>query len=204
MSVFNYQTIDKPAEGMYKEKGSRFLAFAYPVDNEGEVKARLQELRKIYFDARHHCFAWMLGPEQKSFRANDDGEPNHSAGDPILGQIRSKNLTNVLVVVVRYFGGVKLGVGGLIAAYKLAAEDALKNAIIVEKEVLINFTIQYDYNATPEVMRMVKDFELRISQQEFEDKCSMRGEMALKMKEKFVEKVVLLKALGTAVEIEIN
>jgi uncharacterized YigZ family protein len=204
MSAFNYQTIERPSEGIYKEKGSRFLAFAYPVDNEGEIKARLQELRKNYFDARHHCFAWMLGPEQKSFRANDDGEPNHSAGDPILGQIRSKNLTNVLVVVVRYFGGVKLGVGGLIAAYKLAAEDALKNATIIEKEVLIPFSIQYDYNATPEVMRMVKDFELQILHQAFEEECVMRGEMALKMKEKFVEKVVLLKALGSKIEIQIQ
>src|SRR5690242_5641679 len=125
MSVFSYQTIEKSSDSIYKEKGSRFLAFARPVSSESDVKKVLESLRKEYFDARHHCFAWILGPEKKLFRAFDDGEPNHSAGDPILGQIRSRNLTNVLVVVVRYFGGTKLGVGGLISAYKTAASDAL-------------------------------------------------------------------------------
>src|SRR5688572_9420092 len=104
MPVFSYQTIQTPAAGVYKEKGSKFLSFAYPVETEQEIKASLESLRKEYFDARHHCFAYMLGPEKQKFRAFDDGEPNHSAGDPILGQIRSQNITNVLVVVVRYFG----------------------------------------------------------------------------------------------------
>jgi uncharacterized YigZ family protein len=202
MPVFNYQTIEKPAEGIYKEKGSKFLAFAYPVENKDEIKKWLQHLRKSYFDARHHCYAWMLGPEQKAFRANDDGEPNHSAGDPILGQIRSKNITNVLVVVVRYFGGVKLGVGGLISAYRLAAEDALNAAVIVEKEVLIPFKIKYNYDATREVMRLVKDCELKILQQDFKDACNMEGEVALRTKDKLVEKIELLKAMHVAVELE--
>src|SRR5688572_30750534 len=104
MPVFSYQTIEKPAEGIYKEKGSKFLAFAFPVESESDVKAQLAALKKKYFDARHHCYAWILGPEKKNFRTSDDGEPNHSAGDPIIGQIRSKDVTNVMVVVVRYFG----------------------------------------------------------------------------------------------------
>jgi len=199
MPVFSYQTIEKPVEGIYKEKGSRFLAFAYPVEHEGDIKERLLQLRKKYFDARHHCYAWMLGAEQKHFRANDDGEPNHSAGDPILGQIRSKQLTNVLVVVVRYFGGTKLGVGGLISAYKIAAEDALNKAIILEKEVVIPFSLLYDYNATPEVMRLVKEFDLSISEQTFNDLCILKGTVALKQKERLIEKVTLLKALSTSV-----
>jgi uncharacterized YigZ family protein len=204
MAFFNYQTIEKPAEGIYKEKGSKFLAFAYPVENEDEIRKHLQQLRKTYFDARHHCYAWMLGAEQKHFRANDDGEPNHSAGDPILGQIRSKNLTNVLVVVVRYFGGVKLGVGGLIAAYKLAAEDALKQSVVLKKEVLLTFMMQYDYDATPEVMRVVKDFDLVIRSQDFAERCVMKGTLALKVKVKLIEKIELLNALGTTVKLTIE
>ena len=135
MIVFSYHTLGNTAEGSYKEKGSKFMAFAYPVVSESEIKERLEALRKKYFDARHHCFAYILGADKTRFRAFDDGEPNHSAGDPILGQIRSRDLTNVLVVVVRYFGGVKLGVGGLISAYKAAAEEALNNAIVMERDV---------------------------------------------------------------------
>jgi uncharacterized YigZ family protein len=204
MPVFSFQTIEKPVEGMYKEKGSRFLAFAYPVGNEEEIKEKILHLKKTYYDARHHCYAWMLGPEQKHFRANDDGEPNHSAGDPILGQIRSKQLTNILVVVVRYFGGTKLGVGGLISAYKIAAEDALNKAIIMEKDVVIPFSLQYDYNATPEVMRLVKEFDLSISEQTFNEQCILEGNVSLKQKEGLMEKVTLLKALSISVEIVIE
>ena len=123
MPAFSYHTIASGAEGSYKEKGSKFLAFAYPVASEAEVKEKIEALKAKYFDARHHCYAWILGAEKKLYRANDDGEPNHSAGDPILGQLRAMNLTNVLIVVVRYFGGVKLGVGGLVTAYRSAAED---------------------------------------------------------------------------------
>lgn len=120
---FSYRTIAGPAEGLYREKGSRFLAFAFPVKKEADIKDQLAMLEKKYFDARHHCFAWILGTDRKSSGACDDGEPNHSAGDPILGKIRSRNLINVLVVVVRYFGGIRLGVGGLAAGYKSAAEE---------------------------------------------------------------------------------
>jgi uncharacterized YigZ family protein len=132
----------------------------------------------------------------------DDGEPNHSAGDPILGQIRSKNLTNVLVVVVRYFGGVKLGVGGLISAYKTAAEEALNHATIVEREVLSQYNMRYPYTSTPDVMKLVKDFELDILQQSFEEECKMLVNISLRSKNTFEEKIVLLNALGVSVSIE--
>jgi len=127
MAPFSFRTIQNASEGSYKELGSKFLAFACPVESEQEIKENIEHLKKKYFDATHHCFAWILGADRSRFRAFDDGEPNHSAGDPILGQLRSRDLTNVLVVVVRYYGGVKLGVGGLIHAYKLATEDALSN-----------------------------------------------------------------------------
>jgi uncharacterized YigZ family protein len=199
VQAFSYRTIQHPSEGLYKEKGSKFLAFAYPVSSEGEIKEKLAALRKSYFDARHHCYAWMLGPDKKSFRAVDDGEPNHSAGDPILGQIRSKDLTNVLVVVVRYFGGVKLGVGGLISAYKQAAEEALSQASILTPEVRKAFALQYAYVSTPEVMRVVKEFELQVTDQEFNEDCMLKGTVALRTEQAFVEKIDLLRALGISV-----
>lgn len=201
MAVFSYFTIASNAEGSYKEKGSRFLAFAYPVSSEGEIKERIEALKARYFDARHHCYAWILGPEKKQFRANDDGEPNHSAGDPILGQLRAKNVTNVLIVVVRYFGGTKLGVGGLIAAYRTAAEDSLRNAVIVEREVCSRILITYPYSSTPDVMRLVKEFDLRIIAQNFEADCSMEAELDLRHRTKFDEKVSLMKVLGVQLEI---
>jgi uncharacterized YigZ family protein len=203
MPVYTYRTIQQPAEGIYKEKGSKFLAFAYPVKSETDIRERLDALRKEYFDARHHCYAWMLGPERKMFRANDDGEPNHSAGDPILGQIRSKELTNILVVVVRYFGGTKLGVGGLISAYKISAEHALSHASIIEQEVTEQIVILYDYASTPEVMKLVKDFDLKIVSQDFSSGCSMEAEIRLKVKDNFTEKVKLMKALGTAIDVPV-
>lgn len=202
MTPFSFQTIKATSEGSYKEKGSKFLAFAYPVESEEVIKDKLTDLKKKYFDARHHCFAYMLGAAKAKFRAFDDGEPNHSAGDPILGQIKSKNLTNVLVVVVRYFGGTKLGVGGLIQAYKTAAEEALNNAIIMEKEVKESISLRYPYESTPEVMRLVKEFEVEISAQEFGDDCSVKGVLRLRVKEEFIEKVLLLQALGNKIVLE--
>ena len=193
---YSYRTIARASEGEYKEKGSRFLAFAYPVSSEAEIKDCITVLRKRYFDARHHCFAWMLGADHKDFRASDDGEPNHSAGDPILGQIRSKRLTNVLVVVVRYFGGVKLGVGGLITAYRSAAEEALNKAEVVEREVMESMRIIYDYAATPEVMTLAKEFDLRILSQMFETECELKVSYNLSDKERLLEKLALLIATG--------
>jgi len=196
MEVFSFRTIDGPSEGNYKELGSKFLAFAYPVGSEDDVKIKIEGLKKKYFDARHHCFAWILGEDKSRYRAFDDGEPNHSAGDPILGQIKSKNLTNVLVVVVRYFGGVKLGVGGLIQAYKTAAEDALNNATIIEREVTHSVTLRYPYESTTDVMRMGKDFELIIIRQEFLEECVLQAEVKRRFFDLFKSKVELLKATG--------
>ena len=201
MPVFDYQTIEKPAEGSYKEKGSKFLAFAYPVEHEEDIKEYMAALKKKYFDARHHCFAWMLGAESKRFRASDDGEPNHSAGDPILGQIRSKNVTDVLVVVVRYFGGVKLGVGGLISAYKSAAEDALNNAGIVRREVVERIILSYDYASTPDVMKLVKDFDLAIADQAFHDQCVMHCDVPLRMSAKLNELIQFLRDMKVLIDV---
>ncbi|MCH7399068.1 YigZ family protein [Belliella sp. DSM 107340] len=168
-----YLTISNVSEGLYKEKGSKFLAFAYPVSDENEVKEILDSLRKQYYDARHHCYAYILGKNQDQYRANDDGEPNHSAGDPILGQIRSKNLSNTLIVVIRYFGGTKLGVGGLITAYKTAALEALENNEIMEAIVKKNVILKFDYLAMNDVMRMVKDLDLEILSQDFDNTCKI-------------------------------
>lgn len=196
MTGFSYRTIEKAAEGLYKEKGSRFLAFAWPATTEDDIKAHLEGIKKKYFDARHHCFAWVLGADRKSFRAFDDGEPNHSAGDPILGQIRSKELTNILIVVVRYFGGIKLGVGGLISAYKLAAADALGKAIIVERDLMTKIQVSYDYPSTADVMRLIRDFDLVVEEQSFEETCVLAARSKLKHHQALLEKLALMKTMG--------
>ena len=196
MTVNSYRAIQSPVQGIYKDKGSKFLAFAFAVHSEKEIKEHLDQVRKKYFDARHHCFAWMLGSDRNQFRAFDDGEPNHSAGDPILGQIRSKGITNVLIVVVRYFGGVKLGVGGLIGAYKAAAEDALKNANIIEIEVTEEMEILFLYDITSYVMRIVKDLSLKISAQHFDVSCSIKIIVPLQQKDNLLSRLKLLQAIG--------
>jgi uncharacterized YigZ family protein len=180
-----YLTLSAPSQGEYKEKGSKFLAFAFPVSSEEEVKAHLASLRKTYFDARHHCYAYMIGKQGALSRANDDGEPNHSAGTPILGQIRSKNLTDVLLVVVRYFGGTKLGVSGLIAAYKTAAAEALAAGSIAEKRYTQPLPLSFEYTAMNSVMKVVKDFDLPILQQNFGNQC----EMVLEVRESLMGQV---------------
>jgi len=197
MPVFAYRTIQQQASGNYKEKGSKFFAFAYPVQTESQIKEHLAALKKEFFDARHHCYAWVLGAEKKQYRSFDDGEPNHSAGDPILGQIRSRDLTDVLIVVVRYFGGVKLGVGGLIAAYRQAAEEALSHATVIEKDVIEPVEIIYDYAATPELMRLVKEFSLAVVDHTFADVCTLHVEVKLCDREKLLERLMLLKATGS-------
>lgn len=200
--IYSYLTIQGPTEGVYKEKGSRFLAFGYPVADDGEVRVHIEKLKKEYHDARHHCFAWILGPEKVRFRAFDDGEPAHSAGDPILGQLRQHDLTDVLVVVVRYFGGVKLGVGNLAGAYKAAAREALANASIVEREIKEDYLIEFPYLSTAEVMKLVKAFDLEILEQHFQEECRMKVSLALKDKEVFHKKVALLQALKVEVRVE--
>jgi uncharacterized YigZ family protein len=202
MESFSFLTIDKPAEGLYKELGSKFLAFAFPVTSESEIKANLEALRKKYFDATHHCYAWVLGADKSKYRAADDGEPNHSAGDPILGQIRSKKLTNVVVVVVRYFGGTKLGVGGLIQAYKAAAEDVLNNTVIIEKQVTVPVVLKFEYETTPEVMRLIKEFDMEIISQEYSEACVMHFKIKKQKLEAFQSKSKLLTALGHTITVE--
>jgi uncharacterized YigZ family protein len=199
---YSYFTIANSTEGLYKDKGSRFISMAFPVGCEEEVKQHLQEAKKKYFDARHHCYAYLIGADQKVVRANDDGEPHHTAGDPILGQLKNRNLTNVLVIVVRYFGGTKLGVSGLITAYREAAAEALSRAEIIEKEVTVPLYITYDYHATPEVMRLVKEFAITIESQEFTDQGSLRGSVSLRNQMPLLEKMNLLKALGHSIFID--
>jgi uncharacterized YigZ family protein len=168
-----YKTIEAPSEGIYKEKGSKFLAFAHPVYDENTIRDLVQEYRKKYFDARHHCYAWQMGADGALFRANDDGEPSGTAGKPIHGQIRSHELSNILIVVVRYFGGVKLGTGGLINAYKLAASDAIENAVIVEKTVNDFYRLLFDYGVMNDVMKLIKDENIPIVNQQFDLSCSI-------------------------------
>jgi uncharacterized YigZ family protein len=168
-----YHTIKNISEGFYKEKGSKFFAFAKPVSDEAEVKEFLAVLKKKYYDARHYCYAWVMGPGSERYRAFDDGEPGHSAGDPILGQIRSRKLTDTLVVVVRYFGGTKLGIPGLIHAYKPAAADALANNEIIEKEITVRLYVSCDYPFMNAVMRLVKEMNIHISRQELTENCHL-------------------------------
>ena len=168
-----YKTIKYPSQGVYKEKGSKFLAFAYPIATEAEAKARLDELRKQYFDARHHCYAYILGADKAAYRINDDGEPSSTAGKPIYGQLLSHDLTNIIIVVVRYFGGIKLGVPGLINAYRTAAKDAIDNAIIIEKNITEVYNLQFTYEQMNSVMKILKDNNLPQCNQKFELECSL-------------------------------
>jgi uncharacterized YigZ family protein len=169
-----YKTIESPSEGLYKDRGSKFIAYAYPVTNERQVKEHLATLRKEHFSARHHCYAFRIGPDKQLFRANDDGEPSGTGGKPILGQIQSHDLTNVLIVVVRYFGGTLLGVSGLIAAYRGAAADALSNAKIVERQVMETYELKFQYDAMPAVMKLLKDESLEQFDQDFQLECSLK------------------------------
>lgn len=168
-----YKTIAAPSEGLYKEKGSKFLAFAYPVRTQEEVKAHLDRLRKEYFDARHHCYAYILGPRKDAFRANDDGEPSGTGGRPIHGQLMSADLTDTLIVVVRYFGGILLGASGLANAYKAAARDAIDHATIVEKTIDCRYRLSFKYETMNDVMRILKDFDLKPLNQQFDLDCTL-------------------------------
>ena len=166
-----YLTIQDKSEGGYTEKRSKFLAFAHPVETIDEIKDLLTDYKKKYYDARHVCYAYMLGPERTDFRANDDGEPSSTAGKPILGQINSRELTNILVVVIRYFGGVKLGTSGLIVAYREAAAEALSAATVIEKTIEETVTFTFPYMMMNSVMRVVKELNPRIVEQKYDETC---------------------------------
>lgn len=169
----SYKTIAAIAEGTYSEKRSKFLAFAIPVQSVDEVKALVAEYQKRYYDARHACYAYMLGAERTDFRANDNGEPSGTAGKPILGQINSYGLTNILIIVVRYFGGIKLGTSGLIVAYRQAAIEALENAQIIEKTVDDDITFSFEFPMMNAVMKVVKDLNPQILSQGYDTNCTM-------------------------------
>lgn len=169
-----YRTIKNPSqEILYKEKNSKFYGYGFPVKTENEVKPIIDNLKKKHYAARHWCYAYQIGIEHKVFRANDDGEPNNSAGMPIYGQILSFDVTNILIVVVRYFGGTKLGVGGLINAYKSAAEMTLKESVIVERTINTNYRIKFDYKNMDKVMRIIKELKLNIISQKLEMDCEI-------------------------------
>jgi uncharacterized YigZ family protein len=180
-------TLSGTSEGLYKSKGSKFLAFACPVHSEEEIKEILEEKRKEFHDARHHCYAWLLGADGENFRANDDGEPSNSAGKPILGQIKAFDLTNVLVIVIRYFGGTLLGVGGLITAYKTAGREALAAAKIKKVYIKDTCTLHFKYPDLNPVMRVLKDMDISDYQQEFGIDCKMNVKVRKSLTQKFVQ-----------------
>ncbi len=184
-----YKSIAGPAEGLFKDNGSRFIALAFPVETEAEVKETVQRLKKEYHDARHHCYAYRLGLDGEPWRANDDGEPSGSAGRPILGQIDSAGLSDVLVVVVRYFGGIKLGIPGLIRAYRTSTADALANARVVEKVAGRWYTLRFPYDDLPLVMKLAKDLDLPQRAQSFLAECSLEVRVRLSSEQDFLERI---------------
>ena len=185
----SYQEVVASSEGLFKDKGSKFITYAFHVKDEDEVKSRIAEIKKKEYAARHHCYAYILNPDKSAQRDSDDGEPSNTAGKPILGQILSNNLTNTLIIVVRYFGGVKLGVGGLINAYRNAAAAALENIVIDQRFVKEVFSVYFQYPEMNNVMRIVKDLNLNVIEQNFELECqltfSIRKSQSEKMQSKF-------------------
>lgn len=173
MDTDRYKTIAAPATGLFKDRGSKFMAFAYPVDDEAQAKEHVQRLKKEYFDARHHCFAYRIGLHGERWRASDDGEPSSTGGKPILGQLLARELTHTLVVVVRYFGGVLLGVPGLINAYRHAAADALDRAPTVERTATAAIPFTFPYSALNAVMKWLKDERFEIRVQTFDAECRL-------------------------------
>lgn len=185
----SYKSIAGPSEGLFKDNGSRFIALAYPVETEEQVKEIVASLRKEYHDARHHCYAYRIGLKGDVWRASDDGEPSGSAGRPILGQIDSAGLSDILIVVVRYFGGIKLGIPGLIRAYKTSSADAIAGAQVTTKVAGVNFRLSFDYLGMNAVMKVLKDLDLPQSGQEFGQKCSLTTRVRLRDLDTFEERL---------------
>lgn len=184
-----YKTITGPVEGLFKDKGSKFIAFAYPITSETEVKPILMKLRPEHTKANHFCYAYRLTPDRNIFRVNDDGEPSGTAGRPILNALLSADLTNILIVVVRYFGGTLLGVPGLINAYKSAAAEAINLASVVEKTVNDVYEISFDYLAMNDVMRLLKEEQLNILDQQFDNECKIRFEVRTSQLNKVLQRI---------------
>lgn len=166
-----YLTISSPQQIIFKDKGSKFLAYSFPVESDAEIKTELQKLKKEHPTANHHCYAYMLGADKQNYRANDDGEPSYTAGKPILGQIQSHDLTNVLIVVVRYFGGTLLGVSGLINAYKTSAAEVIAQCTIIEKQIMLQYRISFGFNEMNDVMKLLKQLDCKIQNQNFDTNC---------------------------------
>lgn len=181
-----YKTIESLSQGIFKEKGSKFIALAYPVSEQTDIKVIVDKLKKEHHEARHHCYAWMLGVERTNWRVNDDGEPSGTAGKPILGQINTAGLTNILIVVIRYFGGTLLGVSGLINAYRTSASEAIKNASIVEKTLHQYYKITFPYIAMNDVMKVLKEEHIAYLEQHFDTECSMVIHFRILMKDKII------------------
>lgn len=184
-----YHSIAGPSEGLFKDNGSRFIALAYPVESEEEVKGIVAALKKEYHDARHHCYAYRIGKDGQKWRANDDGEPSGSAGRPILGQIDSAGLSDILIVVVRYFGGIKLGIPGLIRAYKTSSADALSNATAIVKTAADWYRLGFSYDQMPGVMKILKDMDIPQRARDFGEECSVEVRIRLCIAAEFLERI---------------
>jgi uncharacterized YigZ family protein len=195
MDSDTYKTIKSPAEGIYKEKGSRFVSVAIPVSDQEEIKPILDGIKKEHHEARHHCFAYMIGHERDIWRINDDGEPSGTAGRPILGQINSYELTNILIVVSRYFGGTLLGVSGLINAYRSAASSAIRNAELLEKTLQEYYEITYPYISMNDVMRILKEENVGQSQQKFDLECRILLNFRVNLKERVLSRLSRIEGL---------
>jgi uncharacterized YigZ family protein len=195
MESDSYLTIKSFSQGIYKEKGSRFMAFAYPVSEQEEIKPILDKIRKDHHEAKHHCFAYMIGNERMIWRMSDDGEPSGSAGRPILGQINSFGLTNILIVVSRYFGGTLLGVGGLINAYRSAAASAIKNAEIEERTLQEYYEIFYPYISMNDVMKILKEENIGQSDQSFDLECCIKVNFRASVRDKILNRLSRIEGL---------
>ena len=195
-----FLTIKKPSQGLYKDKGSKFISLAFPVSSEDEINSIIHSLRKEYHDARHHCFAWMIGPSGERYRSNDDGEPSGTAGKPILGQIRSRELTNILVVVIRYFGGVLLGTGGLTKAYREATADALANAEIIENYVTDTYAVSFSYENINQIYKIIEECEGKQLERLFSEKCRMTIRVRESCSQRFVETIKRIGDEGISVK----
>ncbi len=195
-----YNCITNPeTKSIFKDRGSKFIGYAFYVENEDDVKEKISEVKKIQYSARHHCYAYRIGSEEIKLRANDDGEPSHSAGDPILGQIIAKDLTNVLVIVVRYFGGVKLGVGGLIQAYKTAAKEILDECEIETRTINKLFSVTLEYPELNQIMRFIKEHNLNIVEQKMEMNCEIILSIRLKDADYIFDKLTQMHKMKTEI-----
>lgn len=194
-----YRTIEKPSEGLFKDKGSRFISYAFNVNSEEEVKDIVLSIKKEHHSAQHHCYAWRLGKINPVFRVNDDGEPSSTAGKPILGQLQSFELTNILIVVVRYFGGTLLGVSGLINAYRNAALDAINNAQIVERLIEKSFLIEFEYSVMNDVMKIFKDEKLPQVDPQYDLNCKVKTSVRLSESERIEKSFLKIEGLKISI-----